>query len=743
MQEECGLDAARHGDGVPGGESHGNTDGNAALKGYASEEVSVHEDPYPTPQKRRIDQGSGDEGLSPSTLPNDAGGEQTTPGTSRKARKRAEPCSPAMSTSLPTQDSPLASQVVETSPGPRMLDLRRDVFLADANAQRKTACDGRTEKAKAMLHELRRAEAHVVPDLLYRDDLMAGIGHGGKQAQATMLAWLEEILDDDRTHKEVTVHVEFDLRLCGPQLWMEAVLGHAVHDGVFPESLSCALDCNLGFLEHHGTKLLHSETSTHRGVSTAPACFLGSAVSTRKSHIIELTDGFLTASAPEAKEGDPDHPIKSRDIFISDATLRGMRMNFYNHHRAAISSAEVSTVYETPLSDKGKGIHFLQKTQMNKFTQSEFDDVATGEGKIHLGADTHPYVMLHKVNGQSELIEYLMQPVGHGFQKRFWVVFAPLGVERDESIPFETCSWVIVEMHKFMYKHFYPICADRKHVIDGYAQTLYNAMQTAVEKVKKTRKAQVTKFIEAKMDFLHSDMLRAAHLAMRKCQFLMSLNTAYMASHPDELKRTSPNAYEFAMALHWTRRQFHVHVAYYTWVAKLGKKALEEAARKDRPDVFALMVDAPSAHTVGASTVKLEGEDLFKFKILTAMSPSVAFDNKALRLKFRNPVETRDFAKKDTIKKVCDELVAVGLLVTALIRSRDEGEEESEPDGGAVHEGDGVKQKSKGDGVKQKSKTKRGRKLWSYKKATLTVIQSNDAATAERQRLGIPVSCFA
>ena len=56
---------------------------------------------------------------------------------------------------------------------------------------------------------------------------------------------------------------------------------------------------------------------------------------------------------------------------------------------------------------------------MNNYVLSEADDQATGKGQVHLGSEHHPYLFLHKVAGQREIIEYIVQPITHGFHKRF------------------------------------------------------------------------------------------------------------------------------------------------------------------------------------------------------------------------------------------------------------------------------------------------------------------------------------
>eukprot|EP00972_Heterocapsa_arctica_P050038 7358364-Heterocapsa_arctica.AAC.1 len=60
---------------------------------------------------------------------------------------------------------------------------------------------------------------------------------------------------------------------------------------------------------------------------------------------------------------------------------------------------------------------------------------APGSGTVHLGSAEHPYLLLHKVAGQREIVEWLLTPQEHGFQKRFSVAFAPEAVPHDEDAP--------------------------------------------------------------------------------------------------------------------------------------------------------------------------------------------------------------------------------------------------------------------------------------------------------------------
>ena len=227
------------------------------------------------------------------------------------------------------------------------------------------------------------------------------------------------------------------------------------------------------------------------------------------------------------------------------------------------------------MSDKRQGIHFLLVSVMNKLTQSEPDDLATGEGRVHLGSKEHPYLLLQKLSGQQEIMEWLLMPRPNGWQKRHTVVFGPKGVKRDDRQPPQDALNMINNAHRWMYDNFFDKQEPSKHALDKHALVLYTALHDAIEDFKAAwvkDKGTMDKREEEKLDFYHTDVLRAAHLAMRKCQFLKSLNPEYVQKNPEEFVRTSPNAYEFYMALHWWRRQLHVHLAFYRWVKRTGFK---------------------------------------------------------------------------------------------------------------------------------------------------------------------------
>ena len=100
---------------------------------------------------------------------------------------------------------------------------------------------------------------------------------------------------------------------------------------------------------------------------------------------------------------------------------------------------------------------------------------------------------------------------------------------------------------------------EHKHVHDGFARTLCDAVKQVVEEVKGEQGLWPQAFMVAKLDFRHSDRLRASHLAMIKCRYFESLRDPTAGK-----KRTKPNIYLFAMALHLWLRQLSLNVGWRT-----------------------------------------------------------------------------------------------------------------------------------------------------------------------------------
>ena len=112
--------------------------------------------------------------------------------------------------------------------------------------------------------------------------------------------------------------INFDLRRCLPKVWHAAVRGVSLANGQFPESVNLALFACVAFMESHDRKLSHCKHSGHSIAPNIPV-FLASAVSAKKSGLIDMSDHFLggCASAPDE--------IKHRQIYVGEATVKAGR----------------------------------------------------------------------------------------------------------------------------------------------------------------------------------------------------------------------------------------------------------------------------------------------------------------------------------------------------------------------------------------------------------------------------------
>ena len=184
---------------------------------------------------------------------------------------------------------------------------------------------------------------------------------------------------------------------------------------------------------------------------------------------------------------------------------------------------------------------------------------------------------------------------------------------------------------------FYEESPEHFHTLDGYALALYGACKTAREEFQREHAQELDSHMRAKLEFAHSDLLRAAHIAMRKAQFFEHLQQATsqgsaLAEGPPA--RNSPNVYEFAVALHFWNRQLTVHFAYLRWMRETGNTLLHDMVTCKDPSAG---VRSPVA-TLNAEI--LTGVDYFKNRILSDMPPE--FDTTQVRNKFRNSKKTKD-----------------------------------------------------------------------------------------------------
>ena len=121
---------------------------------------------------------------------------------------------------------------------------------------------------------------------------------------------------------------------------------------------------------------------------------LGGEASSRKSSLHDFTKKLML----DAKDW-------LSQLFLTEATLKGIRTAIKKFARASASCDELSCVMSTPWSENAQGIHFLSRPKMCTFSQCEPDSVITGAGVEEL---TH-YAMQVGAFGQCEVLEWVMR----------------------------------------------------------------------------------------------------------------------------------------------------------------------------------------------------------------------------------------------------------------------------------------------------------------------------------------------
>lgn len=217
---------------------------------------------------------------------------------------------------------------------------------------------------------------------------------------------LKQAWEDKRNHRQLSDEEDFDVRLCTATPMAEAMHTVARAKGVATEALLGCVECNIGFLEAPGTTLTHNRRS-HHDISPGSPAIVGSASSTRKSALIKMTDEWLT-SVPGASQEFAD-----KSVLTTDCTTKGVRNCLQEFGRCGVSTDEAANTFDTTMSDKEAGIHFVSMTKLNTWTQSEYDGSATGHSKTSL----EKYQFLLKAAGQTEVVEQIVQPKVHGFQR--------------------------------------------------------------------------------------------------------------------------------------------------------------------------------------------------------------------------------------------------------------------------------------------------------------------------------------
>ena len=212
-------------------------------------------------------------------------------------------------------------------------------------------------------------------------------------ATQTVEGWLREIDADSRNHRQLGADSGFGLRDLVPTPFRHAINTVALREGWQPECLLQEILTNIGWLEHHRTRLKLTLEEEHARSPNIPH-FMGGDPSSRKSSKKEFAARLLDC-------GECPDELRNGWCTCADGTIKGVRTGIENYNRSGVESDEVSNTYETPFSEQGKGIHYLGRSKMATYVNCEKDSSMTGLGNTTLTA----YSFMHRVSGQTEAVE--------------------------------------------------------------------------------------------------------------------------------------------------------------------------------------------------------------------------------------------------------------------------------------------------------------------------------------------------
>lgn len=594
---------------------------------------------------------------------------------------------------------------------------RRRLAFEDAYQVRAKMQRAWPEPVRAAIDGMERAGDHEdICSCLFADTVFQGLSNKD-EVYNTMQTWLTEISESSKTHRELALDEGFNLRDVTPLPWLAAIDRVAAAEGWFPEALAALLDANIGFLENPGTVLKHCDDSSHT-ITPNVATMIGAPSSAKKSSLVAQSDRWMT-DAPQATE-----EFKRRLIFVTDATTKGIRAQLLNTRRTLASSDEATNTMETPWSDKDAGLHFLSKPKLNTWTQAECDNNATGHGHITLGTGDLRYSFCLKLAGQPEVIEHLLIPQVHGFQKRVTFVMVPDNVEQREGLPSAESHRMLAGLHNFMFENYEGTACTL--TLSGYALTVYTEAKRAITDWLKAH-PDTDRWLKTKVEFFHSDFLRAAHKAMRVVQFLMA---AHILTDDEQLRqeasRTQLSVEEAMLGLRKWKRAASMHAGLYRFLASVQRLANVRAPPGRKPDVAAALEEEPPVRDPAAVAIaQLQGMDALHREILSAAESHTIFTSADLRDWLRNKKYDPIFRGKlaENLRNAIEELLALGLLVKAEVPDVD--------DAGAVNATD-----------RAKNPPRHGAKVSTFKKAAWAEITANEAMKAKVDELRLTAQCF-
>ena len=566
-------------------------------------------------------------------------------------------------------------------------------------------------------------------------NLFDGIGDTSALYE-TVTEWLESMLKETKTHRDIATDIDYDSRLTAPPPHSDSVRLVAVANGWFPETLDVCVDAGLAFLEEKGTRIAHNESTDHC-VTPNPCTTVGAPSSSMKSHLIKKTDCYITSCV-----GAPEQ-VKTRDCFFGDATIKGINNALESWSMAAESSDEGAAVYDCgpTYSDASKGVNFLPKSRMNSYSQCEPADTATGKGHVHIGTAEIPYTFMHKVASQVEPAEIILKPIAHGFPKRHTIAFAPENCPHDESVQWKTADEALQGMHEWMCTYALPTRVRRE--LDGLAQDMHDTLKRAVKDFVHRMGRKGPKSWQTKLLFFHSDILRYSNLAHRKIYFWASKAHVPVESMVAFGSKDKIGLRPYAMALHKWRRQVHLHCGLTRFWENVLKTMQRLQPNPSNP--FGRLQDPSSAveeePAIGASdpAQDLCKLDRLKLAILSHEKSREVFTTVDVRRWVRNTMALKQVAIAPQIAEALDALHQCGLLSVRDISDSMPRKRKADHLQSGSAEGDESPEK---DG-QPKAASGRQSKVRAYVKVTGAEIRGNEGAEKERKRLNVSVAAFA
>ena len=136
---------------------------------------------------------------------------------------------------------------------------------------------------------------------------------------------------------------------------------------------------NMGFLEHHQTRIRLSDKALHC-ISPNIAVMIAAASSARKSSLIRFTTDLILSDTSPCEGMNPT----TREIMVNDATLKGLRQALLKYRRCSVTTDEIVNSYYTTWSENAQGVHYFSRTKMCTYLNAERDDQVTATGRSHI-----------------------------------------------------------------------------------------------------------------------------------------------------------------------------------------------------------------------------------------------------------------------------------------------------------------------------------------------------------------------